>query len=100
MPVRVVNTDEDWVTTAGDDDEHVVLFVDGDFILGEDGHSVVVGKATNADERIGEVIEGVCLCGIGGKVGEKKGGDVSPVAGAAIGNTNAFRGRTQYGELG
>ena len=61
--VFVTNADEDWVAAAGD--EHVMLFVDGDSISGEDGDSVVVGEATNTDEGIGEVIECVCLCGIG-----------------------------------
>ena len=81
-------------------DEHIMLFVDSDSVLGEDGDSVVVGKATNADERIEEVIECVCLCGVSEKVGERKRGDVLPMAGAAIGNANAFGGGTQYGELG
>ena len=98
LSVFIANTDEDWVSTAGD--EYVVLFVDSDSVLGEDGDSVVVGKATDADERIGEVIECVCLCGVGRKVGERKHCDVLPVAGAAIGNANAFGGGTQYRELG
>ena len=95
--VFVTNTDEDWVATAGD--EYIVLLVDGDSVSGEDGNGVVAGKATHTDEGIGEVIEFVCLCGVGGKVGERKPGDVLPVAGAAIGNANAFGGGTQYGEL-
>ena len=47
-PVFIVNTDEDRVTMAGN--ENIVLFVDGDTILGEDGDGVVISKATNADE--------------------------------------------------
>jgi hypothetical protein len=53
--VFVANSDEEWLTVAGD--EHVAFFVDGDAILGKDGDVTIIGGITDAHEGSREVIK-------------------------------------------
>ena len=50
--------------------------MDGDTIFCEYGDRIVVRNATYTEKRGGEVVKGVCCCGMGREASERKLGDV------------------------
>ena len=50
-----MNPNEEWFAMAGD--QHVMFFVDGDAIFGEDGDGAVVGGFSDTHEGCREVVE-------------------------------------------
>ena len=69
-PVSVVvvsHPNHNGITATGD--ENILFLVDSHTIFCEDGNGIVVGKATNADERVGEIVKSVSSSGVRGKLG-------------------------------
>ena len=69
-------------------DEHILILVDGDAVLGEDWYDAVVGSCPAAHQGGGEVLESACRCYINRQLLEWELCGMDTHAWAAIGNTN------------
>jgi hypothetical protein len=86
----VANSNEERFVVAGD--EHIMFFMDGDPVFGEDGDGVIIGGITYTHEGSREVIEGIGGGRSVGKNWERQSGGMFTNAGAAIGDSDTFGG--------
>ena len=94
----VVNSNEERFVVAGD--EHVMFFMDGDPVFGEDGDGAVIGGFAYAHEGVREVLEGVSFGCCGREPFEWESGLVGGAADVAIGHSYLFGGGSEDRESG